>query len=128
MRGAEISAVVEKLRGPRGTHVRMALLPKGGSQPIEKTVTRGVVPMRALQEPEIVDQKIAYLRLNQFQASVAHELRSLEAQLRQRGVRALILDLRNLRPGRVHDVVLLADALLPGGTIGVVDGRSLEAG
>ncbi len=128
VRKAELNVVVDKLRGERGTQVRLGLTPKGGAQLIEKTVTRGVVPMRALKEPEMVDPTVAYLAVSQFQASVAHEIRGLEPQLRQRGAKAVILDLRNLRPGRVHDVVLLADALLPGGTIGAIGGRALEAG
>ncbi len=127
VRNANLSTVVDRLRGPRGTEVRVGLKHPGTSVVVEKKLTRDVVPLRALREAEILERRIAYLAVDQFQASLTHELRSLEPALRQKGVQAIILDLRNLRPGRVHDVILLADALLPGGKIGTLNGRVLEA-
>lgn len=127
VRDESINSVVDRLRGPRGSQLRVGLKHSGSSVVVEKKLTRDVVPLRALREAEILERSIAYLSVAQFQASITHELRSLEPSFRQKGVKALILDLRNLSPGRVHDVILLADALLPGNEIGTLNGRVLLA-
>lgn len=125
VRKAGTQAVIDKLRGPRGSKVNLVLKPKRGEA---KTVdvVRDVVPMKALEDTKILDGgKVAYARPNQLRASLAHELRTLEARLNEKGVGGVVLDLRNVGDGRVHDVKLLADALLPGGVIGRIDdGRS----
>jgi carboxyl-terminal processing protease len=55
-----------------------------------------------------------------------HELRQIEAALREKGksMRGIILDLRE-GGGTLHDVVMVADALLDGGIIGHV--QSLDS-
>ncbi len=127
VREKELGEVVDSLRGPRGTQLWLEFGTSGGKKMVRKQITRDVVPLRSLAEPEYLKESILYLKINQFRASLAHELRSLEPELRQRKVLAVILDFRGIRPGRVHDVILLADALLPGGTIGTLEGEVLEA-
>ncbi|MEM1294415.1 MAG: S41 family peptidase [Verrucomicrobiota bacterium] len=128
VRKEEISTIVDLLRGPRGTQLQVGLKHTGTSIVVEKKLTRDVVPLRGLRDAEILERTIAFLDVDHFQASITQELRALEPSLREKGVQALILDLRNLRPARVHDVILFADALLPGGEIGTLNGRVLKAG
>jgi C-terminal processing protease CtpA/Prc len=65
------------------------------------------------------DQKIAYLRVVAIGPSTVHELRQIEAAVRPNDVRDVILDLR-AGGGTLHDVVMVADALLDDGVIGHV--------
>jgi hypothetical protein len=63
---------------------------------------------------------IGYVKIRQVNGSAAHELRRLERQFRADGISAVILDLRSTSSHDVHQALLLADALMDGGTIGRV--------
>jgi carboxyl-terminal processing protease len=66
---------------------------------------------------------IGYLKFEEISGSTPHELRALARRLEDDGARALILDLRPAHLAHLHPTVLLADALLDGGTIGRVRTR-----
>lgn len=127
VRKRPLEEVIDLLRGPRGSAVEIGLVRKGTATPQQISLIRDVVPIRTLSEVRIVEPGIAYVRVPQLRSSVAHELRKLEAGLKEKGISGLILDLQSTENGRVHDVKLLADELLAGGMIGEVDGQLLEA-
>lgn len=125
VRRFELTQVIDLLRGPRGSKVSIALKGKN-ADPRMVDVVRDVVPMKAISHQRRLEGgQVEYLGVQQLGASVAHELRQMEPGLLSAGVKGVILDLRGTQEGRVHDVKLLADALLPGGVIGRIDdGRS----
>ncbi len=63
------------------------------------------------------DVPIAYAAVRNLTSSTLHELRQLEARLREAGYRGLVLDFRFTFGSRLHDAALLADALLEGGVM-----------
>jgi carboxyl-terminal processing protease len=67
---------------------------------------------------------VAYLHFVNIGPSTVHELRRIEAALRDKSIRGLILDLRG-GGGTLHDVVMVADTLMDGGVIGHV--QSLDS-
>jgi len=127
VRQLPLEEVIDLLRGPRGSTVEIGLLRKGTNAPQTISLIRDIVPIRTLSEMRVVESGIAYVSVPQLRASAAHELRQLEASLKEKGIYALILDLQSAEAGRVHDVKLLADELLAGGLIGEVDGQLMEA-
>jgi carboxyl-terminal processing protease len=125
-----IDQVIELLRGDEGTTVTLQLRASvETSEPRTVIVTRGPVIFDAVEgltrdregkwdfriEPHL---PIGYVRIRQVNGSAVHELRRLEGQFRAEGVAAVILDFRSTSSSDVHHAVLLADALLDGGTIG----------
>ena len=65
---------------------------------------------------------LAYIRINRIGSSTLHELREVEAKLRGKEIRGIVLDLRH-GGGVLHDVVLVADGLLNEGKIGSMRSR-----
>jgi carboxyl-terminal processing protease len=63
---------------------------------------------------------IGYLRIRDISASTPHELRKLADDLNSQGLKALIVDLRELSASALHPTVLVADSLLEHGRIGQV--------
>lgn len=121
VREKKLPEVIDLLRGPRFSMVELVLKPRQGN-PRKVEVKRDVVPMKAVRELRILEGgRIGIVSIDQLRASVAHELRSLEAVIAEKGIQGLIIDLRATQEGRAHDVKLLADALLPGGVIGSID-------
>jgi carboxyl-terminal processing protease len=124
-----LSEVVDRIRGEEGTEVVIRLGKKGINQAVDvpmkrsrlarKTV-RGVSPLPGGRWVVRLDgpAPIGYLKLTEVVGSTPQELRSLAAQLEAEGARGLVLDLREVTHAGLHPTILLADALLEGGTIG----------
>jgi carboxyl-terminal processing protease len=114
--------VVDLLRGPAGTQVRLALRQPSADERREVTLTRGVVPMKTLQYSRLEregEATLGHIRVERIAASGPHELRRIEQALED-DVQGIILDLRGASDGEPHFGVLLANALLDGGSIGAV--------
>jgi len=131
-RNVPLREIIELLRGEEGTDVTLELRgSEGKDAPRSVTVTRGPVVFEALEgwardrdnkwdyriEPHL---PIGYVKIRQINGSAAHELRRLERQFRADGISAVIIDLRSTSSHDAHQALLLADALLDGGTIGRV--------
>jgi carboxyl-terminal processing protease len=133
VQGMTQDEAVEKMRGPVGTEVTISVLREGVADPIEFTLTRGIISMRAVRwtmegGAEEGEGDIAVLRLARFseQAFVGIE-RAIEDIYEQReGVapKGIILDLRNNPGGLVDQSVYVADAFLNRGAVVLTRGRS----
>ena len=133
VQGMTQDEAVEKMRGPVGTDVTISVLREGVTDPLEFTLTRGIISMRAVRwtmEGGAAEGEgdIAVLRLARFseQAFVGIE-RAIEDIYEARdGVapKGIILDLRNNPGGLVDQSVYVADAFLNRGAVVLTRGRS----
>jgi C-terminal peptidase prc len=124
-----LEKVVDKLRGEEGSQVNLLIKsPNSEARKIvcERTVTFiptivGDRKIAANQWEYFVQDHplIAYLKILRIGPSTVHELKQIEAQLRDKQVEGLVLDCR-MAVGQIHDAVLLADQFLEEGTIGHV--------
>jgi carboxyl-terminal processing protease len=117
---------VELMRGPVGTDVDITIVREGVDEPLEFTLTRGIISMRAVRWS--MEGDVAILRLSRFseQAFVGIE-RAVEDFYEERdGVapEGIILDLRNNPGGLVDQSVYVADAFLNRGAVVLTRGRS----
>lgn len=131
-RSIGLGDVVKMLRGEADTEVTLVVR-QPDAEPRTLTITRGVtfIPTVEGSQPSSEGQwqytidsaeDIALLRFKSIGPSTLHELRKVEAELRGKKVRAIVLDLR-LGGGLLHDTVMVADQFLDGGTIGRVRTR-----
>ena len=127
----KLEQVVDRLRGPVGTELTVKV-----RQPKEKEARTLKMTRETLFLPTVVGLRkqssgdwdlrvggpdgVAYLKIRDITASTPHELRKLAQQFDAEGMKALILDLRDLSNASLHPTVLLADSLLERGTIGRV--------
>ncbi len=133
---------VEKIRGPRGTEVTLAILHKGSSEPLEIKVIRDVITVKSVDgwikswkmedgKWKMEDKcdncpKVAYIRLSQFGDQTNKEwislVNNLSLQIQNgKNVKGLILDLRNNPGGYLTDAVFIASEFLREGTPVVVE-------
>jgi carboxyl-terminal processing protease len=113
------------LRGIPGTTVRIAVERPGVETPIRFSATRREIHMRAVRHAELVRPTIGYVDAVIFSDSTARELRGSVDSLRARGMRTLILDLRNDPGGLLAQGVAVADLFLDSGqTVVSMRGRS----
>jgi carboxyl-terminal processing protease len=126
--GEKLGDVVERIRGPEGSEVTFTVSQPNTDEKREIKMTRTVVPFehvvgfrpakKAPWEFRISgDEPIGYVRVKSLTSSIVHELREAERQLKEEGVRGVVLDLRFSFGFRMQHAALAADALLDGGLL-----------
>lgn len=117
-KGISLRDAVGKLRGPKGKPVTITVLRENGKLE-DLTIVRDIIRIESVKDPRLVDEKhgIAYIRLAQFQANSAESLDKTIADLRSKGMKALVLDLRFNPGGLLKAAIDVADRFLPAGII-----------
>ena len=120
-------SVVARLRGPRGSKVRVEVLRYGGN-PKTFNIRRGVVPHHSLTYSTMLDDTTGYILLSSFASTSHSEFRIALGNLLVQGMRCLVFDLRGNGGGSLTDAVAIASEFLPAGrlvvyTQGVHHGR-----
>lgn len=108
--------VPKKLRGPRGTQVKVDIKRTGDAKPLEFNITRDKIPLYSVSSSFVIpNTDIGFISLNRFSATTYDEMISAALKLREEGMKKLILDLRNNGGGYMDQAVKIADAFVAGG-------------
>ncbi|MCS6790272.1 MAG: S41 family peptidase [Bacteroidia bacterium] len=113
-KGITNQEVVRMLRGKKGTRVRIKVVRSGEAAPIEYEITRDRIPLHAVTFAGKVGD-VGYIQLSRFSETSHEELRKALRELKQQGVRGIILDLRGNPGGYLHMAQRIADEFLPEG-------------
>ncbi len=127
--GANLDAAMSRMRGPRGTTVKLAVLRTGQSLPLEFTVERAQVDVHSVAMV-LLDDLYVYARITSFSDTTAEDFASSIARLRRdmnTKPRGVVLDLRNNPGGVLESAVEVADQMLEAGVIVTADGRTPAA-
>lgn len=109
--------IVKRLRGPRGTEVRLSLHRRGIADPVDVTVVRDAIPINSIESAFMANGDTGYIRLSQFARTSYAELMKALAELRAEGMRKLIFDLRGNSGGYLDQAILIANEFLPEGKL-----------
>ena len=104
--------IVKRLRGPRGTTVRLGLQRQGieGLVPVE--VVRGTIPIKSIEAAFRIAGTTGYIKLGQFARTTSAEFRKALAALRAEGVDRIIFDLRGNSGGFLDQAIAVANEFL----------------
>jgi len=108
----DLNAVVSRMKGEKGTNVTMSVIREGEADPIDLTITRDEIEVPTV-ESKMLDGKIGYINVSEFDKVTADQFRSSIKQLEKDGMQSLVVDLRNNPGGRLETVVDMLDRLLP---------------
>ncbi len=106
--------VMHKLRGLKGTKVKVAVKRNGYNQLINFTITRDVIPQYSVDVAYKITNDIGYIKINRFSATTTDEFGKKLYELNQLGIKKLIVDLRQNPGGYLNAAVDIADELLGG--------------
>lgn len=126
---ANVDAAIQRMRGPRGSLIRLAVERTGSTSPLQFAVRRAEVRLVSV-EGELLTPQYGYVRITSFTDSTADELEAVVRHLEQAAPRRLtgiVLDLRNNPGGVLDSAVRIADDFLERGTIVSARGREEEA-
>ncbi len=112
--GSTLEEVVKKLRGKPGTKVAVTILRKGEKAPLNKTITREIIKVRAVRAARFKD--VAYVKINTFSeqanSGLVNELKKLKLQIGEKNLKGFVLDLRNNPGGLLDQAVAVSDSFL----------------
>lgn len=109
--------IVKRLRGPRGTEVKLSLERRGIDDLVDVTVVRDAIPIKSIESAFMVTGDIAFIRLSQFARTSHTELMEALQRLRGEGMTKLIFDLRGNSGGYMDQAILIANEFLPEGEL-----------
>jgi carboxyl-terminal processing protease len=110
--GITIQEAVKKLRGKRGTVVKITIEREGIKEPMEYAIERDVISLRAVPYYGLTREGIGYVRLNRFSDLAAGELKEAVSELNRQKMKGLILDLRGNPGGLLSQAVEVAGVFL----------------
>ncbi|MBU1002925.1 MAG: S41 family peptidase [Proteobacteria bacterium] len=115
---------VKKIRGPKGTKVKLTILHNlEDSKPETLAISRATIPILDAKS-EILESGYLYLRLTRFNENTTREMRAAIKQAeKQTPIKGVILDLRNNPGGLLDQAVSVADSFLAKGNIVYIQGR-----
>lgn len=135
--GMEIGDVVAKIRGPKGTTVRLTVQKPDGSIRVISIVRDVVITEEAMAKSLLLNtkgsgDKIGYIFLPKFYAdftpqgvtSCAEDVAKEIEKLKREGAKGIILDLRNNGGGSLRDVVRMSGFFIETGPIVQVKSRN----
>ncbi len=111
--------IMKRLRGPKGTEVRVKVLRRSVKELIEFKIIRDKIPIYSLDASYMVSSETGYIKLNRFSATTMEEYHTAFAKLKKQGMKSLILDLQGNGGGYLTAAVELADEFLPKGKMTV---------
>ena len=100
------------IRGKGGTKVKLTIVREAQQQQVE--VTRGTIPLPALDAAYLIDAATGYIKLSKFSETTYSEFMEALEGLQKRGMQKLILDLRDNGGGFISQAVSIADEFLDG--------------
>ncbi len=121
-------AVADRLRGPKGTKVRLTIVRPGLSQPLEMTATRDEIPTNSVTYAFLLSPGVGYIRLKDFTQTSEREFLDAWDRLARLGMKQLIFDLRGNGGGLLDAALEIADSFLERGQkIVLTKGRSASS-
>ncbi|MFH1889055.1 MAG: S41 family peptidase [Candidatus Omnitrophota bacterium] len=104
-RDMTLTEAVKRLRGNPGEAVNITILRESEKKILDFKIVRDIIKVNKIKETKILQDKIGYIRLAEFGESSAKDMNAALESLKQQGMDALILDLRN-NPGGLLDAAV----------------------
>lgn len=126
--GMDVNDAVGLIRGQAGTEVTLTVKRSGAEKVFKLKRERiEIHPVRSSMKQDIPGQKTGYIRLNQFSANAAAEMRTAIQDLEKQGATGYVLDLRSNPGGLLYASVDIARMWIKdGGIVSTVDRQGVS--
>lgn len=113
--GITNEGVREKLRGPAGSKVMVTIYRPGVRGLNDYEITRDKIPLYSVDTHFLYDNSgTAYISVSKFSETTTSEVKTALQDLKEKGMKRLVLDLRNNPGGYMNQAVQMADLFIEG--------------
>ena len=109
--------VVERLRGKRGTKVRLGLKRSNVEGLVEVDIVRGKIPLHSIDAAFMIRPEVGYIRLTSFARTTHKEFVEAVERLKKEGMKSLVFDLRSNSGGYLDQAIKMTNEFLPEGAL-----------
>ena len=115
--------VMSKLKGPKGTTVRVKILRSGSPELLDFRIIRDKIPVYSVSSYYMIDKKNGYIKLDRFAKTTYQEFKEAMVELQAQGMENLVLDLQDNGGGYLEAAIELSNEFLnPGSLIVYTEG------
>ena len=107
----------ERLKGPKGTEVKISVKRSGEKDLLDFIVVRGDIPQNSINATYMVTNDFGYIKINKFARTTHVELLNAIAQLTHLNCKGLIIDLRDNTGGYMDAALRMVNEFLPEGRL-----------
>ena len=112
MKEKNSSEVSNSLKGPKGTDVEI-LVERNGGEKKSILVKRDEIKLPDVSYTGMLNEEIGYIKLNSFTRSASSDVKSAFAELKDKGMKKLVLDLRGNGGGLLIEAVRIVNMFVP---------------
>jgi carboxyl-terminal processing protease len=116
-KGWTTEQAVLKLKGPKGTTVNISLKRRGYEGLIDMEIERDEVNITTVRGAFMLDGETGFVKLAEFSETSDRELGAALEQLKAKGMRQLVLDLRDNPGGPLDQAIRVSNRFLPRGDL-----------
>jgi len=109
--------VMGMLKGKRGTVVKVSILRAGLKELLQFEITRDKIPIYSVDVSYMADDKTGYIRINNFAMTTFDEFMKGLNELKEQGMKSLIVDLRGNSGGIMEAAIQIANQFLKEGQL-----------
>lgn len=104
---------MHRLKGEKGTEVKVQVLRRGQNTPISFTIQRGDIPLKSIDATYMLNDKLGYMKISKFGETTYHEMLVALAQLSEQNFEGLVVDLRGNGGGYLAAAINMINEFLP---------------
>lgn len=109
--------IVSRLKGPRGTKVRVGVKRRGFNNLLKFDIPRDKIPLYSVDVAYMIDKTTGFIKISRFARTTPDEFISSVKKLKRSGCTKFILDLRSNGGGYLDAATRIADEFLDGGKL-----------
>ncbi len=109
--------VIDRLRGPKGTEVKVGIKRPGTSNILSFTIVRDKIPQFSIDANYMIDNEIGYIKIARFSETTYDEFHEALQKLKNEGMKKLIVDLQGNPGGYMDRAVNIADEMIGGNAL-----------
>ena len=109
--------IMRRLRGPKGTKVKLTIARRGIAEKLHFTVVRDKIPVKTIDGWYMIAPATGYIRIGSFGATTYDEFMTAVSDLKGKGMRNLVLDLQDNGGGYLQAAVSIANEFLRKGDL-----------
>lgn len=122
--GLTLQEAVNLIRGEKGTKAKLEVMRAGNSEPIAVVLIRDDIDIETVYS-RIDENGVGVIEITQFSLNTAERFTEELAALEDKGIKGLVIDVRNNPGGVLQDVVAIAQLMMEQGKVVVqVEDRS----
>lgn len=114
--GLSSSEAVLKIRGKKGTKVKLSISRAGEKEPISLSIKRDTIPIETVYS-EMLEDGIAKVQVTSFSEHTVEELNTALEDMNKKDMEGLILDLRGNPGGLLDQAIAMANLFIPNGEV-----------